>query len=445
VGSRGSEDLKPIEPTTVLLCRHGETDWNVEKRFQGLADIPLNDAGREQAEQMAEAMRPRRLMAVWSSPLERASQTAAAIAGMAGAKFQKDDRLRERNLGLMQGLTSSEVRKRYPHFWSAWTNTGTPFPPDSGVERGPEAVARIESALFDLAAAYPGGTVAVVSHGALIRVLLHRAVGTASITTLVVGPGRSWRLVKVNDAGHLGGLRGLGFFKDADASDWGEDQSTTTVLVCRHGETNWNLARRFQGMEDIPLNAAGCEQALLLADALRNQDIAAIWGSPLLRARETGVAVAAASGLRLHLDDRLRERNLGVLQGRNPTEMEEHFPAVIEAWRAQIPLPLEAQAEPSEEVVERVESALFDVAAAYPGKKVAMVLHGATIRCLLKRAVGHARIITPKNVSLTTLIVGPGKHWHLAQVAESQHMPKSTTQELKQMEQLQHSQKQARL
>jgi len=118
------------------------------------------------------------------------------------------------------------------------------------------------------------------------------------------------------------------------------------------------------------------------------------------------------------------------MQGRNPTELQEHFPSVIEAWKAQTPLPPEAQAESSEEVVARIESALFDLAIAHPGRTVALILHGAAIRCFLKRAVGSARITTPKNVSLTTLAVGPGRSWRLLQASDVSHMPRPTAEEL---------------
>merc|ERR1711972_1043925 len=145
----------------------------------------------------------------------------------------------------------------------------------------------------------------------------------------------------------------------------------TTVLLCRHGETEFNKERRFQGQTDVPLNEKGCEQALLLADALRAQKLYAVWASPLHRARETGVAVAAALGLELNIEDRLRARNLGVMEGKLHREVENGHPAVWAAWQKQLPLPEEAGAEPNEHVVSRVEAALFDLGAAYPGKRVA--------------------------------------------------------------------------
>mmetsp|Transcript_72880 Transcript_72880/g.236802 ORF Transcript_72880/g.236802 Transcript_72880/m.236802 type:complete len:246 (-) Transcript_72880:194-931(-) len=226
------------------------------------------------------------------------------------------------------------------------------------------------------------------------------------------------------------GCEGWVFFKDSDSNEWGEDMAATTVLLCRHGETDWNLDRRFQGMVDMPLNSLGRKQAVMIAQSLENKSLSAVWTSPLQRARETGGIISDKIGIELQVEDRLRERNLGVMQGRNPTQLREEFPSIIDAWIAQIELPPEAQAEPASEVVERIESALFDLAAAYPGKTVALILHGASIRCLLKRAVGNARITTPKNVSMTTMVVGPGRKWRLVQVADVSHMPKPTKEEL---------------
>merc|ERR1719293_489432 len=93
-------------------------------------------------------------------------------------------------------------------------------------------------------------------------------------------------------------------------------------------------------------------------------------------------------------------------------------------------MPPESEAEPADSVISRIESAMYDLALAYPGKTVALILHGASIRCLLKRAVGNTRIKTPKNVSLTTMAVGPGPKWRLVQVADSSHTPKMTKDEL---------------
>lgn len=341
-----------------------------------------------------------------------------------------DERLVERGLGVLQGLTAEEVRRDHPEAWTCWKKQQN-FPAYADVEPDSVVVARVEDTLFALADMYPGQAVAIVGHGAALRSMMMQAVGTASISELSVGPGRSWKVVRVGDERHLTGMRGMGFYRDADSSEWGEDLSATTVLLCRHGETNWNLERKFQGTLDTPLNERGQQQAHLITKALESKNIVAVYTSPLQRARATAEVISSSLKVEMQVDERLTERNLGVMQGRNPTVLWNEFPKVIEAWVEQVPLPSEAEAEPSGEVITRIENAMYDMAMGHPGKTVALILHGASIRCLLKRAVGNARITTPKNVSLTTMLVGPGKKWRVSQWADVSHMPKLTKEELK--------------
>lgn len=188
--------------TEVFFCRHGETDWNLSHKLQGLTDIPLNDAGREQAGCIAEALGPKSLAAVWTSPLLRARDTAAAIAQAVGVELKVDERLRERNLGVMEGRTGKEIEAEFPEVWEAWKALKE-LPPEGKAEPEPEVVARVEAALFDLAAAHPGRSVAVVAHGAVLRALCRKTFGNASISTLQVGPGRSWKAVHLDDGSHL--------------------------------------------------------------------------------------------------------------------------------------------------------------------------------------------------------------------------------------------------
>merc|ERR1712217_607166 len=103
----------------------------------------------------------------------------------------------------------------------------------------------------------------------------------------------------------------------------------------------------------------------------------------------------------------------GKLQGNNFDHVKERWP---EAWAAYMPLPAELGAEPQEDVKQRLESVFFDMAAQYPGKTVAVVIHGANGRCLLSRSIG--------NGSITTLQIGPGIEWHLREIGKSSHLPK---------------------
>jgi len=188
-------------PTTVYFCRHGETDWNATHKLQGRSDIPLNSAGHQQASCIAAALQGVGLAAVWSSPLIRAKDTAQAIATAIGSDVVVDDRLRERNLGIMEGRTGKEIGSTHPHVWDKWTKLEE-LPPDAECEPEPEVVARVESALFALAAQYPGQSVAAVAHGGVLRCLCKRTFGNASISTLQVS-GSQWWSVKLDDGSHL--------------------------------------------------------------------------------------------------------------------------------------------------------------------------------------------------------------------------------------------------
>lgn len=106
--------------TEILLIRHGETDWNVEKRLQGHHDIALNREGRLQAEALGRALHNEPLAAIFSSDMQRTLRTAEAIAIPRGMTIQQDEGLRERCFGAFEGLLHPEVRERYPEDYAAW-------------------------------------------------------------------------------------------------------------------------------------------------------------------------------------------------------------------------------------------------------------------------------------------------------------------------------------
>jgi broad specificity phosphatase PhoE len=103
------------------------------------------------------------------------------------------------------------------------------------------------------------------------------------------------------------------------------------IFLARHGETTWNKDRRFQGQLDVELNDTGREQARALAEIAKGHDRAAIYTSPLVRARETAEIVGAALGLEPRPDDRLKEVDVGDWQGRYKEELERDEP---DAWAA---------------------------------------------------------------------------------------------------------------
>jgi uncharacterized phosphatase len=148
--------------TAFALVRHGETDWNRERRIQGSTDIPLNDTGRAQAAATGALLRSRRWSHIIASPLSRAADTAAIIAEAVGMPAPElDPALVERNYGDAEGLTDTELDARYP--------AGAEV---AGRESRASVANRVMEALHRIAAAHPGESIIVVAHGGVIRSVL---------------------------------------------------------------------------------------------------------------------------------------------------------------------------------------------------------------------------------------------------------------------------------
>jgi probable phosphoglycerate mutase len=154
----------------VILLRHGVTDWNDGGRFQGHADIPLNQAGREQAAAAAARLAGAGITRVFASDLSRAGETAGIVAGAFGLDVQVDPRLREVDVGSWSGLSMDEAGRLEPDFWPA-LREGRDFRRSPEGESATEAGKRVALALLDHAeAAGDDGVVLAVGHGLSLRV-----------------------------------------------------------------------------------------------------------------------------------------------------------------------------------------------------------------------------------------------------------------------------------
>jgi broad specificity phosphatase PhoE len=150
------------------------------------------------------------------------------------------------------------------------------------------------------------------------------------------------------------------------------------LLLVRHGETDWNVERRFQGHADPPLNATGRKQAQALADELAGTQIEAVYTSDLVRARETAEIVGARVGSPVIALRELREIDVGEWQGLTWPEIEERFPDGVRDWHA------EGHGwragETYEQLAERVLAAAQRIASQHPDERVLIVGHGGTVR-----------------------------------------------------------------
>lgn len=158
--------------TRILLIRHGETAWNVERRVQGHLDIPLNGEGERQARLLGAALADEPIDVIVSSDLGRALQTAEAVAATRGMAITLDPQLRERSYGGFEGLLHSEIAARFPAEFAAWEarDVDAPLPPGRHPgETFRQFYRRATGAILAHAAAHPGKTVALVCHGGVLE------------------------------------------------------------------------------------------------------------------------------------------------------------------------------------------------------------------------------------------------------------------------------------
>jgi broad specificity phosphatase PhoE len=183
--------------TELFLVRHGETDWNTQRRIQGLTDIPLNARGREQARRTGRMLARRGWDGIYSSPLGRARETARIIAAEVGLGDPGIvEALVERNYGEAEGMNFDEIEAR-------WPDRGTV----PGQESRREVTERVVPALRRLAASHPDQSLIVVSHGGAIRAVLsaadpdgvHGMISNGSIHSFRLGDDDVLRLVEFDD------------------------------------------------------------------------------------------------------------------------------------------------------------------------------------------------------------------------------------------------------
>jgi broad specificity phosphatase PhoE len=157
-----------MSTTTLYLIRHGQTDWNLAGKIQGHADIPLNATGKAQAQKVAQFLKKKHvsLHALYSSDLQRAHQTAHAIATLFTLEIISAADLREGHYGKMEGLTKKEWHDLYGHF--DWLT----LPEEIGAEPRDKVIERVMNYLLLIAQKHKDQRIAVVTHGGAIRSLL---------------------------------------------------------------------------------------------------------------------------------------------------------------------------------------------------------------------------------------------------------------------------------
>ena len=196
------------------FLRHGETAWNAEGRICGSTDVPLSDAGRRQAQLLAFRVKPVLAVALYSSPLSRALETARLIGETIGREPVVDHRLAELNYGAWEGRTFEEIQRATPAVYRAWDADPANLAPPEG-ESGAHLIERVTPFLADVAQRHPSGNVVVVCHKTVCRLLACHIMGVplaeyrrrvpmenAALNIFEMREG-IWRVAGLNDTSHL--------------------------------------------------------------------------------------------------------------------------------------------------------------------------------------------------------------------------------------------------
>ena len=201
----GPTSASLLGPRRLVLLRHGRTAWNLIGRAQGHTDVTLDETGRDQAAAAAPYLAGYDPVALWSSDLARARETAAYVEKATGLEAVTDPRLREFDVGQRSGLTVAEFGERFPEAHAAWAaghvTGGVP-----GAETIDDVTARMVPALREMLASLgPGETGVVVAHGACIKVSLMALLGlpARSEEAIFVMDNCGWATIVEHHSGRL--------------------------------------------------------------------------------------------------------------------------------------------------------------------------------------------------------------------------------------------------
>ncbi len=199
-----------MQATRIIAIRHGETPWNATARLQGHRDIPLNELGLWQAAQAAQALADEPVAHIYSSDLQRAYQTAQAVAQVTGAPLSAEPGLRERCFGVYEGRTFQELEAEQPEVALRWRQRDPVFTPEGG-ESLIMLRDRVASTVNRLAARHAGELIVLTAHGGVLDVLYRLA------THQEVQAPRTWELGNAAINRLLWTPQGLGLIGWADS------------------------------------------------------------------------------------------------------------------------------------------------------------------------------------------------------------------------------------
>lgn len=395
--------------TRAIVVRHGQSTFNQQQRIQGRIDESvLTEAGRASARQVAAAISGLTFDAIYSSPLQRAKETAEIIqSGLLNPpKLGLAPNLMEIDLPLWQRLHKEEVKEKFPEDYKLWKERPHELRMVVETAEGTKELFPVLS-LFEQAKLFwqevlphhDGKTILVVGHNGIGRALICTALGippayyhsiqqsncgvsVLNFPTLdsplsegKVGGG-SVQMESMNLISHLGeplpkprpGHQGPRF------------------LLVRHGETEWNRQKKFQGQIDVPLNENGKAQSKAANEFLKDVEIDFAVTSPMSRPKETAqIILESHPDVELELLPDLAEISHGLWEGKFEPEIEQDYPGLLKQWQEAPELVQMPEGENLQQVWDRAIPAWRSIVAKYSkqSKTVLVVAHDAINKAIL--------------------------------------------------------------
>ena len=396
--------------TRVILVRHGQSTYNLQRRIQGRLDQSiLTEAGRAAAIQVGDTLSSITFDAAYSSPLKRAKETAEIIVSCLKnpPQLQPTDQLMEIDLPLWEGMLRQDAIDQFPEAYRGWQQHPDKFsmkvPSNEGeIEHFPVVALFANARIFwqELLSRHNSGTILVVAHNGINRALIATAsevspayyqsiqqsncgisvinFGTSPVSNDEQKPKIAVQLESLNLTAHTGEI----FPKPRDGN------RGPRLLLVRHGETDWNRAGKFQGQIDVPLNDNGREQSRRAAELLKDIKLDFAISSSMLRPKETAeIILKYHTGLQLELRHELREISHGLWEGTFESEIEASYPGLLEQWKTTPETVQMPEGENLQQVWQRAIASWQDIVKSVSGTGI-VVAHDAINKAILCHLFG---------------------------------------------------------
>lgn len=355
----------------------------------------MTDKGKQQAKLTGKALTNLTIDVAYASPLIRAQHTAKImlLENFNPPELFTSEGLLEIDLSEWESMLASEVKEKFPEKYHSWQNKPDQF------QLGDrycvlELFEQAKALWAEILSKHQGKTILLVGHSAINRALICSAIGISAnlyhniqqvncaISVL------NFQDASINDGVQLESLNLAGHLESISGSLFPplkRNHNGSRLLLVRHGETEWNRQKRFQGQIDVPLNNNGHAQARRASEFLANVKIDKAFSSPMLRPKDTALEILSKHpNIKLELFDELKEISHGLWEGKFEHEIEAKFAGQLDIWQSQPETVQMPEGENLQQVWDRIAIIWQKIVESVPAGETALVVaHDAVNKAIL--------------------------------------------------------------